>query len=430
MRIGIDARAILDPKGREGAGTGHYTYHLIENLLKIDSENDYFLYFDSRIKETERFERARVKVRQFPFVQYGRFMPVAYSHFLVSAVLGRDKLDVLHSPAGVVPLSYRRPSVVTVRDLAVYHQREWYSRNEELARKLVVPRTMRAADRVITCSEFMRQDVLTRFRLADEKVAAIHNGVEPLVKDDAVLRRNGATVCDKFGIKNRSGKPCRFILYVGSLEPRKNVRGLIAAFDRLVRSGSVDSGSSEGGSSEGGSSEGGSSEGGSSESKSGCDELKLVLAGREGWNYKKIIDEVRRRKLEDRVVFTGYVSPEDKYALLATAEVFVFPSYYEGFGLSVLEAMYFGTPVVTSNISSLPEVAGEAAVLIDPYNTTQIADAVREVLTDEVRRKELIENGKKRVESFTWESAARKTLEVYEEVVATGVKRLRRSRSE
>jgi len=386
MRIGIDARTILDPKGREGAGVGHYCYHLIENLLELDSENEYFLYFDSRIKDTSSFDRGNVTVRRFPFIQYGRFMPVAYSHFLVSAFLNKDKLDLFHSPTGAVPLSYRRPTMVTVHDLAVYHQKNWYSKNEELNTKLVVPRTIRQASKVITGSEFIKQDVVTRFGVSDDKVEAIHNGVDPLLKDEVALEKNNEVVRKKFGIDGR------FVLYVGSLLPRKNVRGLVAAFDKLTKD----------------------------EAMAG---LKLVLAGREGWNYKKILTEVSSRGLNDRVVFTGYVSPEDKYSLLSMADVFVFPSYYEGFGLSVLEAMYFETPVITSSISSLPEIVGDAGVLIDPYNTTQIADAMDSLLSDEAKRNELVAKGKERVRQFSWENTARKTHAIYEEVVKSTEKK-------
>jgi glycosyltransferase involved in cell wall biosynthesis len=186
-------------------------------------------------------------------------------------------------------------------------------------------------------------------------------------------------------VREKYRLPEQFILYLGTIEPRKNVAGLLHAYRRLLDRGDTT--------------------------------LDLVVAGRKGWLYEPVFQAVRELGLEERVHFTGWVAGEDAPALMNSAQVFVYPSLYEGFGLPPLEAMACGTPVVCSNAASLPEVVGDAAILVNPLETNEMADAIARVLSDPARRQEMCAKSIAQAARFTWERAARETLQVYERVI-------------
>ncbi len=388
MRIGIDCRTILHPEG-EKAGIGHYTYYLVKSLLKLDKKNTYVLCFDYRIKDLSPFKSKHSELKRLPFSRYKKFLPVLYSHLLVSSFLEREKLDVFHSPFSTLPLTYKSPSVITVHDLTIFKHPEWFPK-QFLSIKVGVPKSIKKACKIIAVSWATKKDIMDIFNVPAEKIELAYNGV-----DTSPIRHSKSqeSILKKLKVK----KP--YILYLGTLEPRKNLVRLIKAFKKVCTN-----------------------------LKSKMPSLNLVIAGKRGWKYDEIFEEVKDLRLKNRVNFTGYVSEEEKQVLYKNAKVFVFPSLYEGFGIPVVEAMSFGTPVVTSNISSLPEVVEKAAVLVNPEKVDEIARALESVIKDKKFQKCLREEGIKQARKFSWEKCAIQTLKVYKEVEKIGKKEKRKKK--
>ena len=349
MKIGIDCRTILDPKSGEVAGVGHYTYNLVSNMLDLDNKNKYVLFFDEGVGDAGNFKRKNSEIKFFSYRKYKKFLPIVYSHLLISSFVLKEKLDIFHSPASTIPLTYNKNAIVTIHDLAIYKNPKWFPK-QYFSTKVSVPKSLKKAKKIIAVSEYTKKDSADKNKIKE-----------------------------KFGIKQD------FILFIGTLQPRKNIKGLINAFDKL-RGNRI------------------------------FENYQLVIAGKSGWNYQSIFDKVREKALTKKVLFTGYISKEDKIKLLRATSCFCFPSFYEGFGLSILEAMQQGTPVITSNITSTKEIGGEAAIFIDPYKSTSIAQALKKVLGDENLRKSFIQRGYSHVEKFSWEKCVKETLDVYSKI--------------
>lgn len=379
MRIGIDCRTILNPERGEKAGIGHYTYYLVKHLLKVDKKNEYVLYFDYTYAEpTEFLNLPNVRIRHFPFGRYKRYLPFGYSHLLIAAELKRDLLDVFHAPANIIPYGYKRPSVVTVHDLAIYKHPEWFPEGQDFSKKVLVPSSMQRARKIIAVSQSTKQDVKKIFGVPDSKVEVVYEG---FVKEKRVTKQ------DMQQVQNRYKLAPNYVFTIGVIEPRKNLPGLIKAFDAIVNS-----------------------------NWKKWKDWQLVIAGSKGWKYDATMRAIKDAKCGSCIRYIGYVSHEEKIALMSGAKVFAFPSLWEGFGLPVLEAMGLGTPVISSDISAIPEVAQGAALLVNPKKTSDIQAALKELMTNGVRRQELIELGKVRAQSFSWTEAARETLKIYEQV--------------
>lgn len=424
MKIGIDCRTILNPGAGEQAGVGHYTYYLIKNLLDIDQDNTYVLFFDDRFRNKKEFSAYdNVVIRTFPFYQYKRYLPVTYSQMLVSALLARENLDVFHSPANTLPLPYNGKSVVTIHDLAIYRYPEFFPgkflNRQTFSTRVLVPRSLQKADRIIAVSKNTKTDIIEEFGVPEEKISVVYEGV-------ISHGRSCPNQADFADIKKRYGISDKYFLFLGTIEPRKNIVSLVKAFRNLKLI-----------------------------YDSPANDYQLVIAGARGWKdqpvYEAIADanasilgikrrrsglERRRgfdirnssqkkkvgerrstyeRRRQDPIKYVGYVSHADKLALLCNAVCFVFPTLYEGFGLPVLEAMSIGTPVITSNLSSLPEiVTAKSGILIDPTKEAELIDAMQQILIDEGLRESLSINGHERAQDFNWKNCAQKTLEVYQ----------------
>ena len=374
MRIGIDCRTILNPKSGEHAGVGHYTYYLVKNLLKVDKKNEYVLFFDWRVRDTREFEQKNVKIKHFPFSQYKKFLPFAYSHMLISAYLVKEGLGVFHSPACVLPLTYPKKCVVTVHDLAIYKDPSWFP-SQIISTKLLVPQTIRKSDKIIAVSESTKKDLKELFNVKAKKIAVTHEGVS--VKKIPV-RSKKVDGINKFKLSPN------YILFVGTLERRKNLINLVRAYKKLITWDKK------------------------------FEKHSLVIAGREAWKSDEIHKEVKELKLKKFVRFIGYVTHNEKIDLIKKAACLVSPSSYEGFGLVLVEAMALGTPVITSNVSSMPEVIGKAGILINPDKEQEIAKALKRLLSNKTLQNKLIKKGLERAKNFSWEKCARETVKVYE----------------
>jgi glycosyltransferase involved in cell wall biosynthesis len=381
MRIGIDCRTILNPGFGEGAGIGHYTYYLVKNLIELDSGDEIILFFDRLVTKeaADKFAEGRknVKIRFFPFHQYRRYLPFVYSHLLVSAFLEKERLDVYHNPANIIPLRYKGKSVITIHDLAIYKNPNWFPRKlgrQIFSTKLLIPSSVENASKIIAVSRSTKNDLMEIFKVPENKIKVIYEGAE---------RNENIKIGDKKYLKNKFKISNDYILYLGTIEPRKNIESLIKACQSLNGN------------------------------------LELVIAGARGWKYEKVfklIDGYNKKAKKEEIEYLGYVSFEDKIALMKNALCFVFPTFYEGFGLPVLEAMSLGTPVISSNISSIPEIVGETGILVNPYKEEELIEALRKITGDKKLRERLSLAGKERAGEFSWEKCAKETLDVYREM--------------
>jgi len=373
MRIGIDCRRILDPQHNESAGVGYYTYYLIKNLLKIDKHNQYFLFlYDLRIKLDE-FKQDNVQIVYFPGLENIGKIPFFYRHIFVPHILKLYHLDIYHNPAYIIPLFYFGKSVITVHDLAIYKNPKWFLAGQFFNTKILTPLSFYKAKKIIAVSENTKNDLIKYFNIKKEKIEVILEGVD----DYSQYEIDESKIEEKFKIKEP------YFLYIGTLEPRKNLVRLIEAFAVFIRE------------------------------NPGCN-LKLILAGKKGWKYEPIFETIKNLQIENRVNWLGYIHIPEKVYLLKNAFALVYPSLYEGFGLPILEAMNLGLPIVTSNIASIPELVIDNAVLVEPTDKESIKEGLVKIYQDEKLRQSLIEKGKGIAKNFTWEKCAQKTLALYE----------------
>jgi len=370
MLIGIDASRAAT---RERTGTENYSLNLIRHLLALESGHRYRLYFNQSPTVGLFPMTADLELRVMPF-------PRLWTHLRLSWEMARQPPDVLFVPAHVLPLVQPRSSVVTVHDLGYLYYPRAHPLLDRLYLDLSTRYNARAASRVIADSQATKDDLVQYYSIGPGKITVVYPGrdgtLQP-VEDGARIEKVKA----RFGIRGD------YILHVGTLQPRKNLGRLLEAYAIVKKQ--------------------------AKRGETPC----LVMAGRKGWLYDQIFQQVGRLGLETEVIFPGYVPQDDLPALLSGARLFVFSSLYEGFGLPVLEAMACGTPVLCSNVSSLPEVAGDAALLVDPLDAKGMAEAMNHLLQDEGLRTQLVERGFWQVRQFSWDRCARETLAVLEDAL-------------
>jgi glycosyltransferase involved in cell wall biosynthesis len=370
MRIGVDARLTY----HQPAGISRYTRHLLQAMAKLDIEDTFYIFQHRKhavpVVEQSNFRRATI------------FAPVhtRLEQYMLPVELLRLRLDLLHCTDFIPPLHSNVPVIITVHDLAFLHWPHFLTR-KSAAYYGQIDRAVKHAQHIIVPSEHTKQDLTARLGTPPQKITVIYEAADhifvPLPVESA-----RAELAKKYNL------PERFVLFVSTIEPRKNVNGLLHAFRHLL-------------------------------DKYGTQDVGLVLAGGHGWLFEETVELLKSLKLEPHVQFLGRVSDQDLHRLYVAARCHVHPAHYEGFGLPPLEAMACGTPTIVSNVSSLPEVVGDAALLIDPQNWEEIAVALHRLLTDDTLHAELREKGFKRAGCFNWELAARKTLEVYHHVAAS-----------
>lgn len=369
MRIAIDARKLRD------YGIGTYVRNLLRHLARIDRSTEYVLFTQPADIElgSELGENFRAVVERAG----------AYSvreQLTIPMDLRRERIDLFHAPHYVLPPLTPCKSVVTIHD-CIHLRFPQYLPNSfayAYARSSLWVATHRAS-RVLTVSEASKRDILRYFHVPEAKIDVIYNAIddrlgEPL-RDEEI-----GQVRERYQLNDP------FVLYAGNIKPHKNLERLIEAFHMLRRGG--------------------------------LEQVKLLIIGDEVSQYATLRRAVHRHKLHKHVRFFGFVPDKTLAALYRLASVFVFPSLYEGFGLPPLEAMASGTPVITSNVSSLPEVVGDAALLIDPYDSAEIANAVRRVLTEPALAADLRQRGLARVKDFSWERSVARVRDIYQEVLS------------
>lgn len=365
MKIGI----ISDSLNQSLAGVGNYTYNLIKNLNRLTRREQSIHIIN--YKKNKLFPNDKIIINN-PFRVYK-----TYTWYLFLAMkLQEQKLDVIHNPSQVPTfLRFKQKYIITVHDLTPYITPKESKFGRPLLYKLLFPRTLKTADKIIVVSKSTREDLIHYFNISEEKITVVREAADEKFRPLNEL--------ELMGVKHKYELDFPTILYVGTLEARKNLPTLIKAFYNL---------------------------------KKKKIEHKLIIAGKKGWKYKNIFAMIHQLNLQSEVMFTGYVPTEDLPALYNVADLFVYPSLYEGFGLPPLEAMACGIPVITSNTSSLPEVVGDAGIMIDPYDVDGLADAMHNVLTNEGLREDMIKKGLERAKLFNWEICAKETIDVYTEV--------------
>jgi len=373
MKVGI----ISDRLNRTLTGVGNYVYNLIKELSKIYKDNLFLINYT----ENNMFNDINKIIINNPF----NFLPGKYSYYfwliyLNYYLMKNNKvvdLDIIHSPENValfIKLKGQK-KVITVHDIMPYRFREFYDSVTYFRYRLLLSKTLKTADAIIAVSCNTKLDIMRYFKIPEEKIKVIYNGVDDNYKP--LSKKEVERIRQKYNLT------FPYILYVGGLGPNKNIIRLIKAYYKLKKQNF---------------------------------DHKLVLVGAKRWQYNKISKLLKILDLQKDVIFLGYLPREDLPALYNAADLFVYPSLYEGFGLPPLEAMACGTPVITSNTSSLPEVVGDAGIMVDPYDVDGLAKAMYEVLTNDGLKEELRKRGLKRAKLFSWRKTAEETLKIYEEV--------------
>ena len=370
MLIGFEASALQGCK----SGVGYYTENMMSSMMKVAPEHSYVLFANRDIRLTwQQLGTEKVYDRHF-FPVRAVWMQAA-----LPVALKAVSPDICHFTNYLAPLICHCPYVVTIYDMTVFVTPRYHNLKKLVLDRTLIPGVARRANAIITVSNSARHDILRYLHVPASKVHVIMGGVSPCfrpVTDRATLE----AVAVQYGLR----RP--FFLYVGTIEPRKNLCRLVQAFGKVRGAGLPH---------------------------------QLVIVGQTGWHFNPVFEEVRRLGLTNDVIFTGYVPLEHLPALYSMAEVMAFPSLYEGFGLPVLEAMACGTPVLTSRSSSLVEVAGDAALLVDPLSVDEIAAGLCYLHQHPDHADELRRRGIRHASRFTWEATARATLNVYHRVTST-----------
>jgi glycosyltransferase involved in cell wall biosynthesis len=375
MRVLIDATQIPLNK----SGVGNYAVHLIREIARVENNDTFFVLVQSDENcfddlASGHFHRIPVRNRIFRKLVFRFFL----EQFFIPIFMFARRIDLVHSLHYSFPLiTLGRKKAVTVPDMTFFLMPENHTVIKRLYFRAFIALAAVFADKVIAISENTRRDFLKRFHAEEDDVAAI-----PLGRPDTSMLGDGIQA--PFNVHQKFGLMGEYLLFIGTLEPRKNLKTLILAYHRLHVE------------------------------KPLC---PLVVVGGKGWGYMETFQLVSRLGLKEKVLFTGFVDEVEKFQLLRRATVFVYPSFYEGFGIPVLEALAFGVPTITSNVSSMPEVAGEAALLVDPHNVSELAGALKKLLENRWLRQELSSKGIEQAKKFSWQATAKDTVAVYAETI-------------
>ncbi len=365
MKIGVEAERANLPNP---TGVEYYAAQLIKQFAKLDNKNEYILYFRTIPQDWFYQLPENFSIKVMPF-------PKFWTQLRISWEMIWHPVDVLFIPASALPLWHVRNSVVTVHDIAFELFDGIYTGYMNYYQKFTARFAVKFAKKVITVSNSTKKDLVRVYHTAEDKITVTHLGLaknlHPMNYEEV------QPVLDKYDLVYQ-----KYILFVGTIQPRKNIVRLVEAFQKLKKDNHI--------------------------------EEKLIIVGGRGWLWEPILKKIKMVGLDGSVRYLDYLTHEDLPYIYAGAKVFTLPALYEGFGFPPLEAMSSGVPVVVSNLSSLPEVVGEAGVLVDPNSVDSIAEGLLKVLTDNNLRQNMIVKGLVRVKDFTWENTARKTLAVFE----------------
>jgi len=369
LKIAIDARSamIID-------GIGRMTFELIRHLGIIDKENQYYLFFHRDYPKIEEVLSPNFKKYIIHFKTGFIPLKVFWHEVLIPYHCKKLKVDVFHQPNFISARKGSFKKIVTIHDLSTKIYPEQKPFNVRWYYNMYVSNTIKKADIIMADSENTKKDIIRYYNVDKEKIKVVYPGVM-----DYFREINDKNLLNK--VRDKYKLPEEYIFFVGTIEPRKNLVRLLKAFSEVIKG----------------------------VNKS----IFLVIAGYKGWLTKPFFKMLNALGISEKVLLLGYVNEEDLPALYNSAKIFVFPSIYEGFGIPPLEAMACGTPVIASNASSIPEVVGDSAILVDPYDEKMLANEIINLLKDNNLQKELSEKGLKRAKLFSWEKMAKEVLEIY-----------------
>jgi len=379
MKIGIEGQRLFRSKKH---GMDMVALELIRNLQQIDHTNEYVIFVkpdedDQVLQETDNFRIVKLD---------GGFYPM-WEQIALPRAAKKEGCDILHCTSNTAPVMTDIPLVVTLHDI-IYMESSYrrilsgsgssYQKFGNVYRRVVVPRIMRKSRKIITVSHFERKRISEFFGMnGSDQLKAVYNGVSAHfrpVTDEVELMR----------VKQKYNLPDQFFFFLGNTDPKKNTKGTLKAYSDFVnQTGS---------------------------------EIRLVMLDYDKQELEQLLDEVGNYGLISRIILTGYVVNTDLPAIYSQCNAFLYPSLRESFGIPILEAMACGVPVITSNTSSMPEVAGDAALIIDPFKPEEITAAMTRIIDDSDLRKEMTNRGIQRASKFSWRSMAEQVLELYKEV--------------
>lgn len=373
MNIGIDSRAA---KWYRGTGIGTYSYQLINSLNKIDFQNNYLLFMPNSNSCDINFNK-NFTIRNITQNIKSNF----WDEVNVPNILKSENINLYHVPQNGIGLPQDKncPLIITLHDIIPYKMPETVGeRYLEIFQKQM-PKIIPMCDGIITVSYYSKQDIINYFNFPAEKIFVTH-----LANED-IYKPLNKVECKNFIAKTYHIKD-DYILYVGGFSPRKNIVGLIESFSQLLK-------------------------------KLKRTNIKLVIAGSKGKSYSIYKKRAEDLGIEDNVIFPGFIPIEHMPALYNAAKIFAYPSLYEGFGLPPIEAMACGIPIIASNLTSIPEVVGDAAILINPHNIDQLSEAMYNILLNETLENQLIKKSLLKSYEFSWMKTAEKTLKAYENII-------------
>lgn len=371
MKIGINGYEAVVPRfgfNSEGlphrVGSAEVCFQLLLELSKIDKKNQYIIYLPVPPTSDLPQESGNWTYKIIPSKRFWTF-------FTLPRAVRQDKPDIFFSPTHYSPLFLPCPEIISILDVSYKYYPELFKKKDLYKLSWWGKYSVKKAKKIITISENSKDDIMKIYNISPQKVEVVHLGIKDLP----------ASHMSQDELFNKYGLSAPFILFVGTLQPRKNIKRLIQSISLLKNK-----------------------------------EAKLVIVGKKGWMYEEIFSAPEEFEISSRVIFLHNVTNDELPAFYKAADVFVLPSLYEGFGLPILEAMKYGCPVVTSDISSLPEAGGEAALYVNPEDVSDIAAKIDDVLENKKLRDRMIKLGKEQAKKFSWERAAQEVLNVFEEV--------------
>jgi len=368
MRIGIDSRAA---KWYRGTGIGNYCYQLIHSFNEIDNYNDYSLFVPQNCNLDIPFKK-NFHVKSIVQENQNNF----WNEVNIPNTLTDKNMDIYHVPQNGIGLPSNKdcPFVITLHDVIPYKMPETVGEQYLKIFKEKLPDIIPLCDGIITVSQYSKQDIIEAFNFPSEKIYVTYLASEDIYKPyDKGL--------SKFIIKKNYSIEGDYILYIGGFSPRKNILGLIESFSLLLPKLSKN--------------------------------MKLVIAGSKGKSYDIYKKRTQELHIEDKVIFPGFISMNHIPFMYNACELFVYPSFYEGFGLPPIEAMACGVPVIASNVTSIPEILGDSTLLVNPHDVNDLCEKMYTVLIDNTIRQSLITKGLKKASTLTWEHTAKETLNAY-----------------
>lgn len=370
MKIGIDARMLV--KNRDGIG--NYAYNLIKTLNQIDKENEYVLYSNKEIYLDFKLNN------NFSVVNYNKKIGSMFLYFKLGKILKNDKIDVFLGTSFILPKKNKNTKnikkIAVVHDLAIFKIKGIGSNINTIIQHTIAMKSIKNADKIIAISKSTKKDIIEIAKIQEDKIDVIYLGTNEL-NNIVLTEKDMDSIRKKFNVKDNN-----FIFFLSTIEPRKNVKTLVKAFELYKNKKN--------------------------------DDVKLILSGKIGWKSDDVINMINNSMYKKDIKLTGFISEKEKSYFYKYCNAFCYPSLYEGFGLPVLEAMQYGTIVITSNNSSLPEVGGNVAIYLNNVNDYAELESIFENVMEmsKSEREEIKKKGIEQAKKFTWEKNATETLNV------------------